>query len=89
MLYKQGLPGAARGGGRVESPALSGDRRGCIPGTARLCELFKAGVSGRVGHREAIELLASWWLPFAWGPATALPDPTSQYTLYNSGLEIH
>ena len=26
-----------------------------------------------------MELLASWWLPFACRPAAALPDPTPQH----------
>jgi len=59
------------------------DKQG-IPGAARLGELFPAVISGSVGHSKALELLASSLLPFACGPAAALPDPTCQYTLYSS-----
>jgi len=68
-------------------PALSKDWGvgEMVHGAAHLGELFTAVISGCIGHWTAMELRASWWLPFVCGTATALSNPTSQYTL-SSGL---
>ena len=66
-----------------ELPSAAGvGEEGDDTGAAELGEFSPTVACGHVGHRKAMEFFASLWLQFASRPAAALPDPSSQYTLY-------